>query len=117
MCNFFYQANAASSTDVQALVAKAVELNGRLDLFVCNAGIFCGLNLIENESEEAYDKTMAVNAKGVFLANKYAITQMVKQDIGPNGARGKIVNIASVGGLVGLVQESEFPWMYSLDYP
>ncbi|KAM0746028.1 putative short chain dehydrogenase [Meredithblackwellia eburnea MCA 4105] len=104
----FLKANAAVTEDVQALVAKAVELYGRLDVFVANAGIFCGLNLIENESEEAYDKTMLVNAKGVFLANKYAIKQFVKQDIGPNGTRGKIINIASIGGLVGLAQESSY---------
>jgi NAD(P)-dependent dehydrogenase (short-subunit alcohol dehydrogenase family) len=101
----FQRANAAESKDVQALVSKCVELYGRLDIFVANAGIFCGLNLIENETEESYDKTMAVNARGVFLANKYAISQMVKQDIGPNGTRGKIINIASIGGLVGLAQE------------
>lgn len=97
----FQKADASKSEDVQALISKCVDLWGRLDIFVANAGIFCGLNLIENESEEAFDKTMAVNAKGVFLANKYAITQMMKQEPGSNGVKGKIVNIASIGGLVG----------------
>lgn len=106
--SYFQKADASKSQDVQALISKCVKMWGRLDIFVANAGVFCGLNLIENETEEAYDKTMAVNARGVFLANKYAITQMMKQEPGGNGTRGKIVNIASIGGLVGYAEFATF---------
>lgn len=101
MKSHFQKADASKSEDVQALIKKTVELWGRLDIFVANAGILRGRHLIEEETEETFDKTMAVNAKGVFLENKYSVIQMLKQEPGSNGARGKIINMASIAGLVG----------------
>jgi NAD(P)-dependent dehydrogenase (short-subunit alcohol dehydrogenase family) len=52
---------------------------------------------------------MAVNAKGVWLGCKFAIAQMLKQeDTGGETSRGKIINIASIGGLVGLAAEPAY---------
>lgn len=48
-----------------------------------------------------FDKTMRVNARGVFLGCKYATAQMMKQDLLSTGDRGWIINIASVAGLIG----------------
>ncbi|KAL2829113.1 hypothetical protein BJY01DRAFT_240731 [Aspergillus pseudoustus] len=75
---------------------------------VNNAGIFCGLNNIVDEPVIAFDKTMAVNTRGVFLGMKFAITQMMKQDPLPSGERGWIVNVASIGGQVGLALEPSY---------
>lgn len=47
----------------------------------------------------------AVNTRGPFLGMKYAIAQMMKQEPRPSGDRGWVVNIASIGGLVGLSME------------
>lgn len=74
---------------------------------VNNAGIAPadGANImppIHETSEDVYDKTMLVNAKGVFLGCKYAGLQMIKQDLHPSGDRGWIINIASVASLVGV---------------
>ena len=49
-----------------------------------------------------WDKTQRINARGTFLGCKYAITQMLKQEVGPSGSRGWIINMASVAGLVGI---------------
>lgn len=46
-----------------------------------------------------------VNSRGVFLGMKYATAQMMKQDPLPSGDRGWIVNISSIGGLLGLSME------------
>lgn len=100
----FVQANAADTGDVRALVDAAVSQHGRLDLMVNNAGIFTGLTTIVDEKEEDFDRTIAVNLKGVWLGSKYAITQFMKQDVQAD-TRGKVINIASIGGLVGLAQE------------
>lgn len=52
-------------------------------------------------SEDDYDRTMAINAKGVFLGCKYALAQMLRQDMRESVKdRGWIVNTASVQGLV-----------------
>jgi NAD(P)-dependent dehydrogenase (short-subunit alcohol dehydrogenase family) len=75
---------------------------GRVDIMVNNAGVSMGLHTIVDETEEQYDLTMAVNAKGVWLGCKYAITQMLKQEPLETGSRGKVVNIASVAALIGL---------------
>lgn len=48
-----------------------------------------------------FDKTLRINTRGTFLGCKYAISQMMKQDIHPNGSRGWIINMASIAGLVG----------------
>ena len=74
---------------------------------VNNAGIAPaeGANImppIHEISEEVYDKTMLVNAKGVFLGCKYAGLQMIKQDPHPSGDRGWIINTASVASIVGV---------------
>lgn len=100
----FVRADASSSADMSNLVEQAVAEYGRLDIMVNNAGIFTGLCTIVEETEEDFDKTIAVNLKGVWLGSKYAITQFLKQEInGPS--RGKVINMASIGGLVGLAQE------------
>jgi NAD(P)-dependent dehydrogenase (short-subunit alcohol dehydrogenase family) len=103
----YVEADAASYSAVEALVASAVTSFGRLDVMVNNAGIFTDLHTIVDETEEEYDMTMAVNAKSVWLGCKFAIRQMLAQEpVG--GSRGRIVNIASIGGLVGLAAEPAY---------
>src|SRR4051812_4183173 len=93
--------DVTKADQVQALVDTAVSSFGRLDIIVNNAGIFTGLHTIIDETEEQWDFTMAVNAKGVFLGCKAAITQMLNQPDEDQPSRGKVINIASIGGLVG----------------
>jgi NAD(P)-dependent dehydrogenase (short-subunit alcohol dehydrogenase family) len=104
----FVKADASKAGDVETLVRRAVEAWGRLDIMVNNAGVFTGLKTIVDETEEDYDFTMAVNAKGVWLGCKFAISQMLKQEPRGDGVRGRIINIASIGGLVGLAQEPAY---------
>lgn len=105
----YLSADVTKAKDVQALVDLAVSTYGRLDIMVNNAGVFTGLNGIVEESEEDFDFTMAVNTKGVWLGCKSAITQMLEQHVdGSAGSKGKIINIASIGGLVGLAQEPAY---------
>lgn len=104
----YLTADAGKAADVEALVAGAARSFGRLDIMVNNAGIFTGLHTILDETEEQYDATMAINAKGVWLGCKYAIAQMMRQEPGAEGSRGRIVNIASIGGLVGLALEPAY---------
>ncbi|MEX3981851.1 SDR family NAD(P)-dependent oxidoreductase [Paraburkholderia sp. EG287A] len=108
----FIAADASKAADVQNIIDDAVKTFGRLDIMVNNAGVFTGLHSILDETEEQYDFTMNVNAKGVWLGCKYAITQFMKQEPirSSTGAelRGRIVNIASIGGLVGLALEPAY---------
>jgi NAD(P)-dependent dehydrogenase (short-subunit alcohol dehydrogenase family) len=82
-------------------VAETVKAFGRLDILFNNAGIVIP-GRIDNTSEEDWDRTMAVNLKGVFLTSKYAIPEMRK-----NGG-GVIIHNASVVALKGVKDRAPY---------
>jgi NAD(P)-dependent dehydrogenase (short-subunit alcohol dehydrogenase family) len=92
----FVKADVSKAAEVDALVQKAVEKFGRLDIAFNNAGIEGVWVPIVRQSEEDWDRTINVNLKGVWLCLKYEIRQMLKQ-----GGGGAIVNMASITGLIG----------------
>ncbi len=94
----FVKADVSKASDVETLIQKAVERFGRLDVAFNNAGIEGVLAPIIRQFEEDFDRTIAINLKGVWLCLKYEIRQMLKQ-----GGGGAIVNMASIIGLVGTV--------------
>ena len=91
----FQRTDVTVATDVETLVASAVREYGAVDCAFNNAGVLSHLKMIPDESEEDFDRVMAVNAKGVWLAMKYELTEMQKHK------RGVIVNNASAVGVVG----------------
>ena len=91
----FLKVDVSQSAEVEGLISQVVETYGRLDCAYNNAGVG-GENVLTAEvSEEGWDRTMAVNLKGVWLCMKYEILQMLKQ------GGGSIVNTSSAYGLVG----------------
>ena len=71
----FVTLDVTSESDWQAAVAFTVARFGKLDILVNNAGISTQGD-IEEQSQEDWDLTMAINAKGVFLGTKYVIDPM-----------------------------------------
>ena len=92
----FVPTDVSKTADVQALVEKTVEKFGRLDIGFNNAGIEGNWISIAEQPEEDFDRTLAINLKGVWLCLKYEIQQMLKQ-----GTGGAIVNMSSVAGWIG----------------
>ena len=92
----FLLTDVTSAAAVEASVKTAVSRYGRLDGAFNNAGIDGGFTNTVKMTEDAFDRTIAVNLKGVWLCMKYQIEQFLAQDSG-----GAIVNTASVAGLVG----------------
>lgn len=86
--------DVTSEADWRAAVETAVRRFGKLNVLVNNAGIIIRKG-IEDTTVEDWDRTMAVNVKGVFLGTKYAIPAMRR------AGGGSIINISSVAGLVG----------------
>jgi NAD(P)-dependent dehydrogenase (short-subunit alcohol dehydrogenase family) len=91
----FVQTDVSNSGSVRELVAKTLEAYGRLDCAVNNAGIEETQKGFLDWTEDEWERTMAVNLKGVWLCMKNEIPPMLKQ------GGGAIVNISSVAGLIG----------------
>jgi 2-keto-3-deoxy-L-fuconate dehydrogenase len=88
---------------IRTTFANLRQEHGRFDILVNNAGVSHVGNILETSADE-WDALMAVNARGVFLCSKYALTQMLAQQ--PQG--GVIINIASVAGMIAV--DRRFPY-------
>jgi NAD(P)-dependent dehydrogenase (short-subunit alcohol dehydrogenase family) len=93
----FVEADVAVGKQVEKMVNETVKTYGRIDCAFNNAGIEGRIANTVECSEEVFDRTIAINLKGVWLCLRYEIQQMLKQ------GGGSIVNTASVAGLVGFV--------------
>ena len=99
--------DVADDADVRAMVDAVVGTYGRLDCAFNNAGIAgwqvdaVGKKTAE-WSEEAFDRMIAVNLKGVWLCMRHELPQMQTQ------GGGAIVNTASIAGLAGLPTSSAY---------
>jgi NAD(P)-dependent dehydrogenase (short-subunit alcohol dehydrogenase family) len=91
----FVRADVSKAKEVEAMVAKIVEAYGRLDFAFNNAGIEGEGPITHEYPEEVWDRTIAVNLKGVWLCMKYELIQMLKQ------GKGSIINMSSIAGFVG----------------
>lgn len=91
----FMKTNVTEEEEVQRLVEETVSKYGSLDVLFANAGIGAA-TLVHEMSYADWKKVIDVNLNGVFLCNKYALAQMLKQETG-----GAIVNNDSIHGFVG----------------
>ena len=91
------QADAGSHADIKAMVDKAVQLWGGLNILINNAYSPSGADTAGGAievSEEAWDRGMAVLVKSMYLGAKYAVPHMRQ------AGGGSIVNLSSVHGLL-----------------
>jgi NAD(P)-dependent dehydrogenase (short-subunit alcohol dehydrogenase family) len=75
---------------VEAMVAQTMETFGRLDILVNNAGAVVGPSPVIQMAEDAWRKTLEINATGTFLCCKAALPAMLQGEAG-----GRIINISS----------------------
>ncbi|MGH7792614.1 MAG: SDR family NAD(P)-dependent oxidoreductase, partial [Thermodesulfobacteriota bacterium] len=92
---FFIKTDVSKEADVRMMVEKIMKAYGRLDYAFNNAGIDQSPGPLVEQAEETFDQIMNINVKGVWLSMKYEIPRML------NNGGGAIVNMASVGGLIG----------------
>lgn len=90
----FFKADVSKEEEVKAMVQKAVDTYGSIDVILNNAGIGAQGEMHELTYED-YSKVIKINQDGVFFGSKYAVQKM--RD---NGG-GVIINMASILGLVG----------------
>jgi 3-oxoacyl-[acyl-carrier protein] reductase len=87
-------ANVSEAASVEAAVEQILKEAGRVDILVNNAGITKD-GLVMRMSEADWDAVLDINLKGTFLFTKALSRSLLKQK------SGRIVNIASVIGLIG----------------
>ena len=89
----FIRCDVSIEDDVVGAINAAAATFGKLDTIVACAGV-AGMGAAGDISAEHWDKTFAVNARGVFLFAKYAIPHMIE------AGGGSIINISSAFGIV-----------------
>ena len=85
--------DVSSEEDVKKGIEFTIKKHGRLDCVFNNAGIAGAVGGLEEVTVKAFDRTLGVNLRGVFLGTKYAARQMRKQ------GSGSIINTASVAAI------------------
>ena len=95
------RADVAHPLEAQQLIDTAIEHFKRLDILVCNAGIWAGAP-IEEMSEELWDRTMQINLKGTWTVCRAGVSQMKKQ------RSGKVVILTSTAGQRGEANYSNY---------
>ena len=90
----FVQCDVSRSAEVAAMVAEVETKFGRLDFAFNNAGIAPPMVPVHEQDEADFDRTIAVNLKGVWLSMKHEVPAILR------AGGGAIVNNSSMGGLI-----------------
>lgn len=93
----FVKVDVSNSSDTANMVKRCLAEYGKIDILFNNAGIV-KMGALHETTEANWDQVINVNLKGTFLCSKAVLPQMLKQ------GKGKIVNTASIAGLVGFDQ-------------
>jgi 3-oxoacyl-[acyl-carrier protein] reductase len=95
------QADVSQLEDATHLVQSTIDQFKRLDILICNAGIWEG-NAVESISEELWDRTLDLNLKGTWSVCRAAVPFMKEQHFG------RIVIVSSTAGQRGEANVSNY---------
>lgn len=94
--------DVSDASQVEKLICWIVEKFGRLDAALNNAGVQTPQRPMAEITDAEFDKTVAVDFKGVWNCMRYEILQMLKQ------GGGAIVNTSSQGGVTGFPGQAAY---------
>lgn len=97
----YHGADMSKPAEIEAMMSFAVATFGQVDILVNNAGIQ-HVARVEDFPVERWDAIIAINLTSAFLASRLALPSMQKADWG------RIINVASVHGLVGSAEKSAY---------
>lgn len=97
----FVRADVSVESDVIALVETTIATYGKLDYAVNNAGIEGKSAPTAKLASDDFDRTIAINLRGVWLCMKYELPHLLE-------TRGAIVNMASIAGIVGFAGNAAY---------
>lgn len=87
--------DVSKKEDIENVVNKTIELFGRIDILINNAGILDNYLSADNMTDEVWNKVLDVNLTGPMRLTREVLKYMEKQK------HGNIINTSSVGGLYG----------------
>lgn len=95
------QADVSRVEDAERLVYRILNEFGRLDILVCNAGVWEGA-AVDEMTEELWDRVLEINLKGTWTVSRAAVPVMKKQ------GSGRIVIVSSTAGQRGEANVSNY---------
>jgi NAD(P)-dependent dehydrogenase (short-subunit alcohol dehydrogenase family) len=95
------QMDVLKTNEIQAMVNATMKEFGKIDILVNNAGLNVPQWAVD-VTEEAWDRVMNTNLKGLFFVAQAVGKVMIQQK------RGKIINISSQAGSVGLIMRAAY---------
>ncbi|HEV7351236.1 glucose 1-dehydrogenase [Telluribacter sp.] len=98
----FIACDVAQPEQLEQLVTQTVQLYGKLDVAINNAGVGGLFARTADVTAKEYHRVVSINMSGVFFGMQYQIRQMLRQ------GGGRIVNVASLAGLRGLPNSSVY---------
>ena len=101
---YFAQTDVTDEASVAAAIAHAMDKMGRISACVNCAGIAYGIKTVGRDGPhplDAFQRTLDINLVGTFNVSRLAAVEMGRNDPEPDGARGVIVNTASVAAFDG----------------
>ena len=96
---FYVKCDLTRDEDIFSLVKKTLERYGRIDILVNNAGISPWVKKSEEVTKEMWGEIIQANLLAPFLLCREAGKIMMRNNWG------RIINIASIGGMVGLERQ------------
>ncbi|WP_372573142.1 SDR family NAD(P)-dependent oxidoreductase [Ruegeria jejuensis] len=100
----FVQTDVTDEASVADAIAVALERMGKITACVNCAGIAVGMKTIGKDGPhglEPFQRTLDINLVGSFNVSRLAAAEMAKNDPEPDGARGVIINTASIAAFDG----------------
>ena len=108
----FVAVDVTHPDDVEAAVAAAAEVWGRIDVLVSCAGISSGRRMLTRSGElhtlEHFRAHVEVNLIGLFDVLRHTVGHMAANEPNADGERGVIVNLGSIAGLEGQVGQMSY---------
>jgi NAD(P)-dependent dehydrogenase (short-subunit alcohol dehydrogenase family) len=98
----FLPTDVSVSGEARGMVERTIRSFESLHILVNNAAYLKDFKAAVDTTEEEWDFSIDVTLKGVFLCSKFAIPEMIR------AGGGSIINIASVGGLVGFASYAAY---------
>jgi len=96
----FIQGDVSNEREAKSIVENTISTYGRIDILFNNAGIVLP-GSVDTISTEDWDRTMAVNVRGIYLVSKYAIPYLKKTN-------GTIINNSSSVAFKGVANRAAY---------